>query len=191
MKSKVVEVNRAPVLTLWAAVVAQRRGHDWDAALSLGKAVAGLNAQSKGRRLGIYASKPEGEEAGKPAEKPRPPEELRILVCGRPVPAKQTREGLRAISGDKAIDPDSVEAYLKGKLGESYGEVRTAMESLAAAYEPEALEGAAFGLYERFRPQIPEGKAGWGQKGRLDLALIEKLAGGKSGRPSRGPAKKG
>jgi hypothetical protein len=47
-------INRAPVLTLWAAVVAERLGFDREAALSLGKTLAGLNVQPKGRRLGIY-----------------------------------------------------------------------------------------------------------------------------------------
>ena len=56
MTSKTVSINRAPVLTLWAAVVAQRLGFDEDEALSLGKAVAGLNAQAKGRGLGIFGS---------------------------------------------------------------------------------------------------------------------------------------
>ena len=41
-------INRAPVLTLWATIVAERLGFDQDEALSLGKAVAGLTAQSKG-----------------------------------------------------------------------------------------------------------------------------------------------
>ena len=49
-----ISINRAPVLTLWAAVVAQRLGFDEDEALTLGKAVAGLNAYSKGRRLGSF-----------------------------------------------------------------------------------------------------------------------------------------
>ena len=48
-------INRAPVLTLWAAIVAERLGFDREEALYLGKAVAGLTAQSKGRRLGIFA----------------------------------------------------------------------------------------------------------------------------------------
>ena len=54
MSSKTILINRAPVLTLWGAVVAQRVGYNWNEALSLGKALAGLTAQSKGRRLGIY-----------------------------------------------------------------------------------------------------------------------------------------
>ena len=51
---KTISINRAPVLTLWAAVVAQRLGFDEDEALTLGKAVAGLNAQAKGHRLGSF-----------------------------------------------------------------------------------------------------------------------------------------
>jgi hypothetical protein len=51
---RVIRVNRAPVLTLWATVVAERLGFDRNAALTLGRAVAGSSAQMKGRALGIY-----------------------------------------------------------------------------------------------------------------------------------------
>ncbi|MFO7958676.1 MAG: hypothetical protein R6X33_16425 [Candidatus Brocadiia bacterium] len=44
MGENVVQMNRAPVLTLWAAVVAERMGFEEDEALTLGKAVAGLTA---------------------------------------------------------------------------------------------------------------------------------------------------
>jgi hypothetical protein len=50
MANKKIKINRAPVLTLWAAVVAERMGYNKGEALTLAKAVAGLNAQSKGRR---------------------------------------------------------------------------------------------------------------------------------------------
>ena len=36
---RTIRVNRAPVLTLWATVVAERLGFDHDAALTLGRAV--------------------------------------------------------------------------------------------------------------------------------------------------------
>jgi hypothetical protein len=49
MAERGILINRAPVLTLWATIVAERLGFDEDAALSLGKAVADLNAQSKGQ----------------------------------------------------------------------------------------------------------------------------------------------
>jgi hypothetical protein len=44
MTERKILINRAPVLTLWATTVAERLGFDQDEALSLGKAVAGLNA---------------------------------------------------------------------------------------------------------------------------------------------------
>ena len=56
-----LRVNRAPVLTLWAAVVAERLGHPADAALTLGRAVAGASDQAKARRFGI-ADEHQGED---------------------------------------------------------------------------------------------------------------------------------
>jgi hypothetical protein len=45
-------VNRAPVLTLWARVVAEVLGFEHDKALTLGWALKGLNVYSKGVSLG-------------------------------------------------------------------------------------------------------------------------------------------
>jgi len=47
-----ITINRAPVLTLWAAIVAERLGFDQAEALTLGRAVAGLNAYAKRRQAG-------------------------------------------------------------------------------------------------------------------------------------------
>jgi len=175
MANKKIEINRAPVLTLWAAIVAKRLGYDEETALTLGKAVAGLNAQSKGRRLGIYGEKPEEEkEQEKKKEKPDKLEFVELL--GRGVPAVQTPKGLRAAIKGETIHPDSVETYLKQKFGPDYDEARSAMEELAKAYPPKQLETKAFDLYEKFRPEIPEGKKGWGAKGELDLDYIRSLA---------------
>src|SRR5262249_7085085 len=94
MATKTISINRAPVLTLWASVVAQRLGFDEDEALTLGRALAGLNAYSKGRRLGLF--KPHEEKATKAREK-EPGELFLIEVCGRAVPATNTEEGIRAL----------------------------------------------------------------------------------------------
>jgi hypothetical protein len=145
-----IVINRAPVLTLWAATVAERMGFARDEALSLGKAVAGLTAQAKGRRLGIYKA-------------------------GRQVPAVNTEDGVRAVVKDKAIEAGSVERYLESKFGESLGAVREAMRELAKSYRPEELAQNAFRLYEKFRPAIAEGVSGWGGKGRLDIERIRSL----------------
>jgi len=174
MSDRVVSINRAPVLTLWAAVVAERQGHDHETALTLGKAVAGLNAQSKGRAIGVYGP-PEAKERGKP-KKVGLGEDFWLDVCGRPVPAKNTEDGVRAVVKDEPIDPAKVDKYLNSKFGDSLPAVREAMEALAQSYEPEELDDLAFPLYEKFRPEIERGKRGWGQKGDLDLDFIVSLA---------------
>jgi hypothetical protein len=173
MANKRIKINRAPVLTLWAAVVAERLGYNKNEALTLGKAVAGLNAQSKGRRLGIYEEKTEEEKETK-KEKPVKVEFIEIL--GRGVPAVKTPQGLRAAIKGEAINAGSVEYYLQKKFGDDLDEARAAMEKLAKAYTPKQLESKAYDLYEKFRPKIPEGTKGWGAKGDLDLDYIRSLA---------------
>jgi hypothetical protein len=166
-------INRAPVLTLWATIVAERLGFDPDEALSLGKAVAGLNAQSKGRRLGIY--KPVPQEVKKARARKRG-EEFFVEICGRQVPAINTPDGVRAVTKDQPIESKSVERYLESKFGESLGVARAAMRDLAKAFRSEQLLENAFSLYEKFRPAIPEGVRGWGAKGNLDIDRIRSLA---------------
>jgi len=174
MTKKKIKINRAPVLTLWAAIVAERLGYKKDEALTFGKAVAGLNAQSKGRRLGIYEEKKDEEEKETKEEKPAKLEFIGIL--GRGVPAVKTPQGLRAAIKGEEIDAESVQKYLKQKFGDDLDEARAAMGILAKAYTPKQLEGEAYSLYEKFRPEIPEGKKGWGAKGDLDLEYIISLA---------------
>src|SRR6266436_1561126 len=109
-------INRAPVLTLWAAVVAERLGFNHDEALSLGKALAGLNAQSKGRRLGIF--KPTPKELKKVRERKRG-EEFWVDLLGRALHVVNTRQGVRAVVQSKPIEPEGVDRYLESKFGEA------------------------------------------------------------------------
>jgi hypothetical protein len=171
-QSKIL-INRAPVLTLWATVVAERLGFNHDEALSLGKALAGLNAQSKGRRLGIF--KPSPKELKKVREQ-KLGEEFRVDLLGRALPAVNTEEGMRAVVRSKPIEPEGVERYLQSKFGDALPKGRKAMKELAAAFKPDELAQRGFGLYEQFRPNIPDGVQGWGAKGELDLGRISKLA---------------
>ena len=174
MATKKIKINRAPVLTLWAAVVAERLGYDEETALTLGKAVAGLNAQSKGKKLGIYEEKTEEEtKEDKKKEKAAKPEFIELL--GRGIPAVKTPNGLRAAEKGKPIHAESVQTYLEQKFKEDLEDARKAMEKLAKAYPPKQLETKAYSLYEKFRPEIPEGKKGWGAKGELDLDYVRSL----------------
>jgi hypothetical protein len=173
-----IKINRAPVLTLWGVIVAERLGYKHEEALTLGKALAGLNAQSKGQRLGIY-SPSENELEKKRSEKAKERktgDTLLVEVVGRPIPAMQTEHGLRATNKGEAIDPQSVERYLEKKFGESLPEVSNALEALAQAYPTQELEQRAYKLYEQFRPSVPEGTQGWGAAGELNLERIRALA---------------
>ncbi len=171
----VVKVNRAPVLTLWAAVVAERLGFDRDEALTFGRAVAGLNAHAKGVRLGLFA--PSAPKAvAEHRKKLQHGETVHVDLLGRAVPATATPDGLRALSKDEPIAPASVERYLESKFGDSLPDVRSAMERLAASRRRERLAEEAFRLYEQFRPTVPAGLKGWGAAGDLDIAGIVALA---------------
>jgi len=181
MKSSgpIVQINRAPVLTLWAAVVAEQLGYEHETALTLGKCVAGLNAQSKGRMLGIFGP-PKAAEKGRLPKKVGLGEDFWIEICDRGVPVKNTEDGIRAVIKDQPIDPAKVEKYLQSKFGDDLEAVRAAMNELAASLEPTDLAARAYGLYERFRPAIPPGQQGWGAKGELHLGWIRSLGGAKA-----------
>ena len=169
-----IMVNRAPVLTLWAAVVAEVLGFEHGEALTLGRAVAGLNAYSKGVSLGLFQPTP--KEVKEQRRKMRKEETVTVDLLHRAVPAKHTDEGLRALSGENPIRPESVQKYLEGKFGNALEDVSNAMLDLARSLPPSQLAGKAYSLYEKFRPEIPPGKKGWGASGKLDLDLIRKTA---------------
>ena len=170
-----VLINRAPVLTLWGAVVAERLGFEWSEALSLGKAIAGLTAQAKGQRLGIFTprSPEEVERTRREAEKKA---QFAVSFMGRAIPVTVTPGGLRAVLKDRVVEPESVERYVRAKFGAHYEAALDAMRALAWSKSPSELADEAFRLYERFRPRVPEGVRGWGAKGELSLARIRALA---------------
>ncbi|WP_376960735.1 hypothetical protein ABNQ39_22540 [Azospirillum sp. A26] len=165
-----VTINRAPVLTLWAAVVAERLGLDRDEALTMGKALSGLTAHAKGVRLGIYEPTP--ETVSDKRKTLQQGEEIPIDLMGRSIPAVHTKDGLRAVSRGKQIKPAAVDRYLASKFGDDLDDVRQAMTVLAESLPATELARRAFGLYEGFRPEVKAGTAGWGAEGELDLAKL-------------------
>ena len=170
-----LRINRAPVLTLWAVIVAERLGFTRDEALTLGRAVAGLNAYSKGVSLGLFTPAP--DEVREKRANLRPKETITVDLLHRAVPAVHTEAGLRALSsGAKPMDPKSVQRYLSSKFGTGYEEASEAMRVLAKSRPPEVLAREAYSLYEHFRPAVAPGVRGWGAAGALDLDAIRGLA---------------
>jgi uncharacterized protein (DUF2252 family) len=175
-----IRINRAPVLTLWASIVAERLGFDRDLALTLGQAIAGMSAYAKGVSLGIIEPRPEAvRERGERLEEG---ERLHIDLLGRAVPVVRTPKGLRALAKGKPGSPDKIERYLHSKFKDRLEEARAAMAELAAAFHEEELWRRGFKLYEAFRPEVPKGERGWGAVGVLDLEAIRNLK-SRSGAP--------
>lgn len=167
-----IKINRAPVMTLWAAVVAERLGFRRDEALTMGRAVAGLNAYSKAVSLGLV------EPSTREIERKRRDGDrgFHVDLLRRAVPVARTAAGLRALGNDKPIRPESVVRYLESKFGDALDDVRAAMVALARSLPPRELAAQAYRLYEEFRPAIPAGAKGWGAAGALDLDKIRNLA---------------
>ncbi len=168
-----IRINRAPVLTLWATVVAERLGFDRPTALTLGQAIASLSAHAKGVSLGII--EPEPELVRERGERLAEGDRLHVDLLGRAVPVMRTADGLRAVNKGKPGDPAQIEKYLAGKFGARLDDARAAMAALAAAYPPEELHRRGFRLYEAFRPAVPAGERGWGAAGELELGKVRGL----------------
>ena len=179
-----IRINRAPFLTLWATVVAKRLGYDEDEALTLGRSVAGLTAQSKGRRLGIYAPSSE-EDREKVREKREGIGAETIEMMGRLIPCVRTPSGLRALDKAFPANPESVRKYLVGRFKEDLPLVESKLAKLAETFEPEELDRAAMDVYMRLRPNVPKGRDGWGKAGLLETEKIDALIAQRGGRSPR------
>ena len=176
--ARLIKVNRAPVLTLWAAVVAERLGHHPDTAMSLASAVAGTAARAKARRLGIAEEHDAQHERGTTARK----REV-VELLGREIPVIHAGDGpvLAADGEGKPAPAEPVRNYVGRAFGTRLNEVRTAMEELARSIDPTELNRRGFKLYEAFRPEVPEGAKGWGAKGELRLQAIRDAASDRDG----------
>jgi len=179
-----IRVNRAPFLTLWASVVARRLDYAEDEALTLGRAIAGRVAQSKGRRLGICEPRPVAERRKVAEERAKIGAE-RVEVMGRLVPCVRTPSGLRALDEATPIDPEGVWRYLAGKFGGLLPEVEKRLVALATTFPTAELGARAMDLYLGVRPDVPRGEAGRGKADMLDLEGISKLAADLRGQEGR------
>ena len=139
--------------------------------------MAGLNAYSKGVSLGLFRPRPKKLQEKKSALKRG--ETIRVDLLHRAVLCKRTPDGVRALSKDRVISPESVQRYLETKFGDSLGATLAAMRGLAGALRADDLAQEAYGLYEAFRPTVPAGRRGWGAAGVLDLNRLRALAKGR------------
>ncbi|MGE0527491.1 MAG: hypothetical protein AB7P49_10545 [Bdellovibrionales bacterium] len=152
--------------------MAERLGHSPETALTLGRAVAGSSARVKARSLGIADERTEMEEREARAAELKPRRQT-VHLLGRDIPVLAGDDGtLRAEDKGKPASAKSVQSYISRAFGNRLDEVRAAMDRLAASLPPDELNRIGFRLYERFRPEVPQGVEGWGAKGELRLDRI-------------------
>ncbi|MGG5824000.1 hypothetical protein [Falsiroseomonas sp. HW251] len=109
-----IRVNRAPVLTLWAAVVAEQLGHPPDTALSMASIVAGTAAQAKARRLGIVEQR---EKTSREKREGAPVEQI-VRLLGKDIRLVADADGviLAAGSDGKLAPAAPVRACVAARL---------------------------------------------------------------------------
>jgi hypothetical protein len=106
--------------------------------------VAGLDAYSKGKALGLFTPRP--KTVREMRNRLEPGGTLRVELLHRAVPAIQTPEGIRALSNGKPVSPEGVQRYLESRFGEALSAVERAMRTLARAFPPEDLARKAYKL---------------------------------------------
>ena len=81
----------------------------------------------------------------------------------------------RAVTKDRAFEPESVERYLAKAFGDDLDDVTAAMRHLAESLGKEELNERAFVLYEKFRPNVASCTRGWEKKGASSIEGIRAL----------------
>jgi hypothetical protein len=167
-----IRINRAPVLTLWGATVSHYGpSHvNWKESCNIGRKIAGMLAQSKGKSIGKFEPKETSEEEKKSRKRAREKardEGNRMKIAGFEIDKRDVEGGAGA-----------AEDYLQKAFGDKLNEAKEAMRELVEAYNDENLDESkkAYDLYAEFRPDVAKGMRGWGQRGLLSLDKIKHMA---------------
>lgn len=180
-QTQTILINRAAVLTLWAAAVAKTLFSITIAeALTLASAVATNCARTKGTRLGIYnnestavVSNDTKRTAGQSNAKGQ--DTIRTFVLlNQNIQAVATPSGWRALGnndGQAPLDPQSIYRSQCRKWGTNLAVVWHYMVG-AANNAGDDLAATAYDYYLHIRPDIASGTAGWGAHGYLFLAKL-------------------
>jgi hypothetical protein len=168
--SEKIIINRAPVLHLWSACIAQHVHPElsWQTCLSAGAAISALCAVAKGRSIRTIPSHQHLSQAAK-KQKDTSQEDVQIIQF-----TLTLKDGLAMVGGEtKPANEDG----LKKRYGEGeYQRVKEVFEEGLVSWKGrEELNEMAFGMYEGFRPEVDAGQKGWGRKGELDLGKVRNV----------------
>jgi hypothetical protein len=152
-----VTINRAPVLTLWVTVVAQREGYSREEAVTYGKWVATVFAQAKGRATGKFKTSkrpPAEEHKVKHGERVVEEEPDHVVAFGdKKIPIIKRNGNRLAVVKEAPIEPAQVEDYLQRSFGDKLNDTTAAMKELADNMDLQELKEHAYDLYVQIRPE--------------------------------------
>ncbi|KAF8845863.1 hypothetical protein BDN67DRAFT_961513 [Paxillus ammoniavirescens] len=167
LKTKSTVVNRAPLMTAWATVVAERLGFEREEALSIGSVYTEMNAVTKGVFLGLI-----DESRKKEIEPISGERQPYVDLMGRRIPLYQTQSSKwRALVGGSPALPSTAFSYISRAFRQTTPHVMGALHLLAASYPPLELNNIGFSLYADFRPVVD----GWGKRGEVPCQRILSL----------------
>lgn len=164
LRIKSTVVNRAPIMTAWATLVAERMHFKREEALSIASVYTEINAISKGISLGIY-----DKGKGKCLEVPTEGSQPYVELMGRRVPLYHTQSGeWRALSNGSPVPPSTAFSYISRSFRQTTASIVGALRLLSESYEPQELNSKAWSLYMEFRPSVDK----WGERSDVSCAKI-------------------
>ncbi|KLO08268.1 hypothetical protein SCHPADRAFT_916979 [Schizopora paradoxa] len=164
LRTKFVVINRAPAMTAWATVVAERLGFKREEALSIASAYTEMNAISKGVSLGIFEKgRADGVELAKGESQP-----YVDFMGRRPLYTSQPSGQWRALVKSEPVSPAAAFAYMTNAFRQTLPYVMGALRLLAGTFSPAWLNEHGFELYKDFRPEADR----WGERAELRCARI-------------------
>ncbi|KAL0070690.1 hypothetical protein AAF712_001911 [Marasmius tenuissimus] len=168
LRTKSVVINRAPLMTLWATMVAERMGFKREEALTIASVYTEMNAISKGVSLGIFE---EGKKRDSTlqAEAPNLTSISSVEEC---TPLYQTQdEEWRALLHSTPAKPSAAFGYISRSFRQTTPHVAGSLRLLADSYSPNEINGKAWSLYVKFRPDVNE----WGKRSKVECSDILNL----------------
>ncbi|TCD69650.1 hypothetical protein EIP91_006667 [Steccherinum ochraceum] len=168
LMSKYTTINRAPIMTAWSFIVAERLGFQREEALSIASVYTEMNAISKGVSIGIYdKGKGKGVEATRGGSQPY------VDLMGR----RKILIGFlihnsgcqwRALSSGTPVSPSAAFSYITRTLKQTAPQIVGALRLLGASYSPAELNRTGYAMYAEFRPEVD----GWGKRSELKCSTI-------------------
>ncbi|KAG1752714.1 uncharacterized protein EDB91DRAFT_1234689 [Suillus paluster] len=158
LKKKSTVVNRAPLMTAWATVVAERLG--------IASVYTEMNAISKGVSLGLF-----DEARKKEIEITKGSTQPYVDLLGRRHLYQTQNETWRALTNTSPALPSTAFSYISRAFRQTTPYVIGALRLLAESFPPQELNTKGFGLYAEFRPDVD----GWGKRGEVRCERILSL----------------